>query len=93
MPKILEMWLLSHKIKVSVLAGMLGCTPSTIHCWLNNKSAPRPAIAWKLHKITNGLVPISIWGYYLDGRGKIKKLGDSPIPLPTLDGPIEKHDL
>ena len=82
MKNLLEEYLERHNIRMSDFARMLRCNPASVYHWKIKKISPRAETAWLMHKLTNGEVPITYWGYVII-NGKIKKIDKCSIEIPT----------
>ncbi len=78
MKNLLEKYLNDQQITMSDFARMLKASPSSVYHWKIGKVNPRAEMAWKMHKLTKGKIPINFWGYAIIS-GKIKKLDTHPI--------------
>jgi transcriptional regulator with XRE-family HTH domain len=67
-----QKYLEQEGISATKFAKLLGVNPSTVYGWHKGGMSPRPAMAWKIHTLTKGRVPISYWGYEVR-QGKLFK--------------------
>jgi hypothetical protein len=51
----------------------MGCSPAAICMWVNGKANPNYLMAKKMHRVTKGEIPITLWGYMMGSRLKEKK--------------------
>lgn len=80
MENLLKKYLSAHNLSVSNFARLMNSAPSSVYNWTTQDVVPNPLTAWKIHKLTNGEVPITYWGYTIY-NGKIKKIENGPIRI------------
>ena len=67
-----------HNLKMSDFAKIMKVGASSVFHWKSKKMCPNPTTAWRMHRKTNGEIPITYWGYIIV-NGKIKKIDEGYI--------------
>lgn len=73
MSNLLCKYLEEKSIKPATFARMIKANPAGVARWIKGMGSPGPSNAWKIHKLTQGAVPISYWGFAII-NGKMRKM-------------------
>lgn len=77
---LLVKYLQKNKLNMASFGRIIKASPATVWNWCNENTTPNARSAWKIHKATDGAVPITHWGFVII-NGKIIKVDTQKITV------------